>query len=69
MGDRWSEKERESRRKARKKYCNEFVIYKSVALNKNTDSDIIEHLKSIGSFSGYVHELIRKDMEKEKAPC
>lgn len=33
-----------------------------ILLNRETDADIIEYLKQKKSMSGYVKELVRKDM-------
>lgn len=33
-------------------------------LNKVTDSDILDHLKSIGNKQGYIKRLIRNDIKK-----
>lgn len=35
-------------------------------LNRNTDSDIIEHLANIDNIAGYIKALIRKDIEENK---
>lgn len=69
MNSKYSDRQVVSRRKARNKYVRDTIAIKSVALNKKTDVDIIEYIKTLDeSFSGYVHRLIREDMQKEKAP-
>ena len=35
-------------------------------LNCNTDADIIQKLDEVNSKMGYIKELIRKDLKKEK---
>lgn len=35
-----------------------------VNLNKNTDSDLLEHLEKIKNVQGYIKSLVREDMEK-----
>ena len=34
-----------------------------IRLNIHTDNDILQHLETVGSKSGYVKSLIRRDME------
>lgn len=36
-----------------------------LAFNNNTDSDIIQHLKTIDNKQGYIKQLIRDDMAKK----
>lgn len=36
----------------------------TVKLNKHTDSDILERLKSIENRTGYIKDLIRKDIKR-----
>lgn len=35
-----------------------------IALNRNTDKDVIEKLENVPSKQGYIKELIRKDIGK-----
>lgn len=46
------------------KYERENVIHAAFKLNKKTDADIIEKLKTVGNRQGYIKSLIRADMEK-----
>lgn len=48
--------------KASNKYDKENTKQVSLRLNKKTDSDILNHLETVGSKQGYIKELIRKDM-------
>lgn len=38
----------------------------SFDLNRNTDQDIIEYLKSVESLQGYIKQLIRDDMRQKQ---
>lgn len=55
---------KEAKRRANAKYdkANTKGIY--LKLNKNTDTDIIEHLEEAENVQGYIKTLIRKDMDK-----
>ncbi len=44
------------------RYMKETYLRVQILLNKETDADVIEHLKKQKSMSRYVKELIRKDM-------
>lgn len=35
-----------------------------IKLNKNTDADILQHLRSQDNIQGYIKELIRNDMKR-----
>ncbi len=51
------------------KYCNDFkkTHYKRVvALIPRRDKEMIEYLESKSSVSGYIYDLIKDDMEKNK---
>lgn len=64
MTREYTEKEREQRKKARNKYVKNMIICKNVALNRKTDVDILEYLENLDdTFSGYIHKLIRADMQ------
>lgn len=58
----------EAQKRATAKYDakNTRPIY--LKLNKNTDSDILNHLEKMGNKQGYIKELIRKDMNGSVAP-
>jgi hypothetical protein len=63
------EKERKSsdaRIAANIRYNEKHVQQFKIALNKNTDTDIIEHLSTISNKQGYVKKLIRDDMANSK---
>ena len=40
------------------------TVVKTLKLNKNTDSDILEKLESVDNVQGYLKELIRRDIMK-----
>lgn len=44
-------------------YMKDNYLRVQILLNRETDADMIEHLKQKKSMSGYVKELIRKDMD------
>lgn len=45
-------------------YNKENVQQFKIALNKNTDQDIINHLNTKSNKQGYVKTLIREDIER-----
>ena len=51
-------------RKANLKYSKKNRINKSLTLNKKYDMDIIQWLDSMDNSTGYLKELIRKDIKK-----
>ena len=52
---------------ARNKYNRANLINKTVSLNRNTESDIIDFLESLNEpFGGYVKKLIREDISKQE---
>lgn len=55
----------EAQKKARNKYNKTNRINKTVALNKATDSDIINYIEGV-NFTGLIKELIRKEMKNSK---
>lgn len=46
-------------------YHKEHHIRVAVVLNKEADSDIIQHLEKKPSKSGYIKQLIRKDIQSD----
>lgn len=48
-----------------RQYAKDNYTRVSVVLNKQSDSDIIEHLKPKPSKSDYIKQLIREDMSKD----
>lgn len=44
-------------------FIRERCVKKTVLLNRETDAEIIEHLKGVPNFNAYIKELIRKGME------
>ena len=52
----------EAQKAATLKYDKENTVRLSLKLNKTTDADILEKLKSVGSKQGYIKELIRQDI-------
>lgn len=55
-----------SETEARKAWLKEHVRYYSLKLQKSTDAAIIEKLESVESIQGYIKELIRQDIEKDR---
>lgn len=47
-----------------KKYYASAIRRFNLALNHNTDADIIAHLESMDNVLGYLKQLIRQDMQK-----
>lgn len=45
-------------------YQKKFVKQLKVKLYRNTEQDIIDYIESIPNKSGYIKELIKKDMKK-----
>lgn len=56
----------EAKLKANEKYLKANTKIVSLRLNYNTDKDIIKKLDEVESKMGYIKELIRKDLQKEK---
>lgn len=56
----------EAKLKANEKYLKANTKIVSLRLNYNTDKDIIKKLDEVDSKMGYIKELIRKDLRKEK---
>lgn len=57
---------KKAQQKYQKEYQKKFEVIKTVKFNKNTDSDILNHLESVGAFTTYVKELIRKDIKEDE---
>lgn len=67
-------KESNALARARAKYDAENTLRIGLKLNRKTDADIIEHLRSIppasggsGGMQGYIKELIRADVNTKNA--
>lgn len=56
----------EAQRRASKKYTAANTKQIPLALNLKTDADIIDHLQKQANKQGYIKELIREAMKKEK---
>lgn len=52
----------EAQLRAINKYNREQTISIAIRLNKKTDADIIDKLKSVDNKAGYIKALIRKDI-------
>lgn len=52
--------------KASNKYNRENTITLCLRLNKETDKDILEYLRTIDNKSGFIKSLIRSDIPKIK---
>lgn len=53
-----------AQKEASKRYDAENTKQYKIKLNKRTDEDIMNQIKRLSTFQGYVKELIRKDMER-----
>lgn len=51
---------------AQRKYDEQNARRYQLKLNRKTDADIIERLDRVGSMQGYIRDLIRADIEKDK---
>jgi len=56
-----------SRAKASAKYQKDNIKQIKIALNVNTDADIINHLETCENKQGYIKDLIRNDIKKSRA--
>lgn len=61
-----TDKQKESQRRAKKKYDELNTIQVKLKLNKKTDKDILEMLEHCGNKQGYIKKLIREDLQKRK---
>lgn len=55
----------EAQKKARDKYNKEKMVQRVVRFSPR-EQDLLEHLDSHKNRAGYIKELIRQDMEKNK---
>ena len=55
-----------SRAKASAKYQKDNIKQIKIALNVNTDADIINHLEICENKQGYIKDLIRKDIKNRR---
>lgn len=67
------EEAKETLKKFKQSRSNYIVDYQKqhykkvdVRLNQETDSDIINHLETVGNKTDYIKQLIRQDMESKK---
>lgn len=56
------EEKKKSRGASSMKYNAANTIQFKCCFNKKTDSDIIEHLETVGNKQGYIKKLIREDI-------
>lgn len=56
----------EARLRAIDKYNKTKMVNVSIRVNKNTDADVVEYLKTIDNKRAYLLKLIREDMAKKK---
>lgn len=54
--------QRESTRRAQKKYDAANTVFVGLKLNRKTDADIIAKLDAVGNRQGYIKNLIRQDL-------
>lgn len=55
-----------ARLKANAKYDARATVQLHLKLNRNTDSDILTRLESVGNKQGYIKGLIRADIQQEQ---
>ena len=53
---------------AKKRYDKKNIVRYTLALNRSTDSELIEKMEAQESRNQYLKDLIRADIEKEKGP-
>jgi hypothetical protein len=56
----------ESQKRASAKYDASNTISMRLKLNVNTEVDIIDRLEKVGNKSGYIKQLIREDIRRER---
>lgn len=56
----------DAQKKASAKYDAANTMQFKIKLNKTTDAEIIEHLKSLDNKQGYIKNLILQDIKKNK---
>lgn len=56
----------EAQRKATARYDANNTVRISLKFNLNTDIDILDKLENVSNKTGYIKELIRKDIEHDK---
>ncbi len=49
-----------------KKYRKKSILHVGIDFNRNTEPELVEKIESVENRSGYVKELIRRDIEKKK---
>ncbi len=56
----------EAHRQANKRYDEKNTKQIKLKLNYNTDSDILERLSEVDNMQGYIKQLIRADIKKDR---
>ena len=56
----------EARKRANAKSDAKNAVRVMLKFNKNTDVDILEKLGEVGNKTGYIKELIRNDIKKDR---
>lgn len=51
---------------AKERYDARTAVHISLKLNKGTDADVLRRLEEVSSKQGYIKELIRADLAKDK---
>ena len=54
----------EAMKRAAQKYQAEHIKAYAVKVNDRTEADILEHLRGKANVSGYIKDLIRKDIKR-----
>lgn len=57
----------EAQKRAQEKYDKANTIGVYLKLNKVSDADVIEQLQKVDNRQGYIKELIREDMKRDRA--
>lgn len=55
-----------ARIRANMKYDKANTRQYTLKFNKNTDSDILEHLENVTNITGYFKDLVREDIKRNK---
>jgi hypothetical protein len=51
---------------AKRRWIKENTTLLTVKFNNRTDADIVAHITSVDNKTGYIKQLIRQDIEKQK---
>lgn len=57
---------KEKQAAATARYRDKYIRRWVVCVNRRTESDVLEYLEGVRNVSGYVKELVRADMRRER---